>query len=198
MATKTYFTHPDQVDLTAVDNAGRLAYRIDQNIITSLEVSLDKDGNVTGYKSHQLLITATQVVYMVDGRKKLDKLSYDKNAALFTRIKPNTKGDYPVKDVNNLSDLMTAIVNGNADLQGNDWFITIAQAYNYCKVNSDGSRQQLNLDYWLHNLSSVSKLDRDTVVSKLNFSADDLLAIAALDKQAANKTKEEQKQSVTA
>jgi hypothetical protein len=198
MTTKTFFTHPDQVDLTAVDNAGRLAYRVDQNIITSLEVSTDKDGMVTGYKSHQLLITASQVVYMVDGRKKLDKFSYDKNASLYTRIKPNTKGDYPVKDINNLSDLMNAIVNGNADLQGNDWFITIAKSYLYCKVNSDGSRQQLNLDYWLHNLASVSKLNRDTIVSKLNFSSDELLAITALDKQATNKTKEERKQSVSA
>lgn len=198
MATKTFFCHPDQVDLTAVDNAGRLAYRVDQNIITSLEVSTDKEGMVTGYKSHQLLITATQVVYMVDGRKKLDKFSYDKNAALYTRIKPNTKGDYPVKDVNNLSDLMSAIVNGNADLQGNNWFTVIAEAYLYCKVNSDGSRQQLNLDYWLHHLAKLTKFDRDTVVSKLNFSADDLLAITALDKPPTNKTKETDKQPVTA
>lgn len=198
MTIKTFFTHPDQVDIKEVDNAGRLAYRVNQNVISSIEVSYDKDGVLKTANLHQLLITASQVIYLVNGSKKLTPMKYDPINGLYCQIKANTKGDYPVKDVNNLSDLMSAIVNGNADLQGNDWFITIAEAYNYCKVSSDGSRQQLNLDYWLKHLTNVSKLNRDTIVSKVNFSSDDLIAIAAIDKPPSNKDKQEQKQTVSA
>lgn len=165
MAIKSVFIDPDQVDSTALSKAGILAYRTNSNLISSYEVTYDKDGYIKTAKLHQLLLAANGCQYMVDGKKKLSMMTYNIANAINFKLKAGS--DIPVKDVNTLTDFMSAIISGNCDLQGNNWYEIIANAYLYCKVTTDGSLQQLNFDYWLHHLSLASKEDIEIIISKI-------------------------------
>jgi hypothetical protein len=166
MATKSYFADPSTIDDAALIKAGILAYRTNSNVISSVEVARDKDGMIKSAKLHQLILSGSGCQYMIDGVKKLTPMSYSARCALDYRLKP---GSIPVKEVNLFSEFMGAIVRENCDLQGNSWIILFAQAYLHCRVLSDGSIQQLSLDYWLEHLKDLSPLDRDTIISKISF-----------------------------
>jgi hypothetical protein len=166
MATKSYFADPSTIDDAALIKAGILAYRTNSNVISSVEVARDKDGMIKSAKLHQLILSGSGCQYMIDGVKKLTPMSYSARCALDYRLKP---GSIPVKEVNLFSEFMGAIVRENCDLQGNNWFTLIASAYLHCRVLSDGSVQELSLDYWLENLKDMTVLDRDTIISKIGF-----------------------------
>jgi len=166
MATKSYFADPLTIDDAALTKAGILAYRTNSNVITSIEVSRDKDGMIKSAKLHQLILSGSGCTYMIDGTKKLAPMTYSAKNSLDFRLKP---GQIPVKEINLFSDFLNAICNDNADLQGNSWFIQFAKAYLFCRVMSDGTIQELSLDYWLENLKNLSNSDRDTIVSKISF-----------------------------
>jgi hypothetical protein len=163
---KSYFADPANVDDAALIKSGILAYRTNSNVITSIEVSRDKDGMIKSAKLHQLILSGSGCTYMIDGAKKLAPMHYSSKNSLDFRLKP---GSIPVKEINLFTDFMAAIISGNCDLQGNSWFTVIAIAYLHCRVLSDGSIQQLSLDYWLENLKDVSALDKDTVIGKISF-----------------------------
>jgi hypothetical protein len=192
---KSYFADPANVDNAALTKAGILAYRINSNIITSIEVTRDKDGMIKSAKLHQLILSSTGCTYMIDGVKKLAPMHYSAKNSLDFRLKP---GQIPVKEINLFSDFLNAICNDNADLQGNSWFIQFAKAYLHCRVLSDGSIQQLSLDYWLENLKNLTVLDRDTIVSKISFglTKDEIEKLKTVGVPTPVKNKQEVKQPV--
>jgi len=166
MANKSYFTNPENIDSSELIKAGVLAYRTNSNVISSVEVARDKDSAIKTAKLHQLILSGSGCQYMIDGVKKLTPMSYSARCSLDFRLKV---GQVPVKELNLFSDFISAICRQNADLQGNSWIIQFAQAYLHCRVLSDGSIQQLSLDYWLENLKDVNVLDKDTIISKISF-----------------------------
>jgi hypothetical protein len=166
MANKSYFTDPSSIDDAALLKSGILAYRTNSNVISSVEVARDKDGAIKSAKLHQLILSGSGCTYLIDGTKKLAPMSFSSRCALDFRLKP---GSIPVKEINLFTEFLAAITRQNADLQGNDWIKVFAQAYLHCRVLSDGSIQQLSLDYWLENLKEISPLDRDTIISKISF-----------------------------
>jgi hypothetical protein len=189
---KSYFADPANVDNAALTKAGILAYRINSNIITSIEVTRDKDGMIKSAKLHQLILSGSGCAYMIDGVKKLAPMHYSAKNSLDFRLKP---GQIPVKEINLFTDFMTAIVSGNCDIQGNSWFIQFAKAYLHCRVLSDGSIQQLSLDYWLENLNV---LDKDTIISKISFllTKDEIEKLKTVGVPTPVKNKQEVKQPV--
>jgi hypothetical protein len=196
MVTKSYFADPSTIDDAALIKAGILAYRTNSNIITSIEVSRDKDGMVKSAKLHQLILSGSGCTYMIDGTKKLAPMSFSSRCSLDFRLKP---GQIPVKEINLFSDFMSAIINNNCDIQGNNWIKVFSQAYLHCRVLSDGTTQQLTLDYWLKNLEDLSVLDRDTVISKISFTfskdeIEKLKEVGTVPTQPAPKEEQKQKQ----